>query len=381
MDRAELKTMNLEALRALALERGLEGASRMEREELIERLAPPEEAEERGVLGRAKEAVRRAAHKVEAKAHELADRLRPHAAAPDLEEVRGAQPPERTRPDEPRRGRPERPSFDVPSSTLHPHADELETLAMARLYVREGQLDRALEIYEKLAALDPQDPELTAALADLREKVKPAPPSAPPPPSSGEPLWMLDLDELPETYGFDECEVLYKDPSWAFAYWEVTDHGLNAARAQLGPSAQSARLVLRLFSTVQTAGGVERQLHDLELTWNHGRRYFQVPRSGAHLRIAVGLLSPEGYFAPIAHSSLIRVPYSEPGPEGPVEWMEVLPGRSRGREREPLVIVRRGHEHVERAIFGPSVGAPGELGGASKGRWPGGEGSSGGMRQ
>src|SRR5207302_4642822 len=43
---------------------------------------------------------------------------------------------------------PSRAGFDVPSSTVHPHADELETLTMARLYAAEGQLDRALEIYE-----------------------------------------------------------------------------------------------------------------------------------------------------------------------------------------------------------------------------------------
>jgi hypothetical protein len=102
------------------------------------------------------------------------------------------------------------------------------------------------------------------------------------------------------------------------------------------------------------------------------------------VRVAVGLLSPEGYFAPIAHSSLVRVPYAEPGPEGAVEWMEVLPGRSRGRDREPLVIVRRGHDHVERAFYGPTGGGGhwAEEPGSSKGRWTPGDtgGSSGGMR-
>ena len=67
---------------------------------------------------------------------------------------------------------------------------------------------------------------------------------------------MLDFEELPESYGVDECEVLYKDPFWVFAYWEVTDGGLGAARAQLGQSADGARLVLRLFTTVPQAEGV-----------------------------------------------------------------------------------------------------------------------------
>jgi hypothetical protein len=259
---------------------------------------------------------------------------------------------------------------------------------MARLYREEGLFDRALEIYEKLAALDPEDVELRTAIEELRGKLGTANAAeaetarpASPPAAPGEPMWMLDLEELPETYGLDECELLYKDPFWVFAYWEVTDQGLNAARAQLGPSSASARLVLRLFTTSQGEHGVDRQVQDLELTWNHGRRYFQAPLSGAHLRVAVGLLSAEGYFAPIAHSSLVRVPWAEPAAPGPVEWMEVLPGRSRGREREPLVIVRRGHDHEERAW--QDAGASGHwdvLPGSSKGRWTPGSGSSGGMR-
>ena len=53
---------------------------------------------------------------------------------------------------------------------------------------------------------------------------------------------MLDFEELPETYGVDECEVLFKDPFWVFAYWEVTDGGIvvgaRAARA-VGASRRS----------------------------------------------------------------------------------------------------------------------------------------------
>jgi tetratricopeptide (TPR) repeat protein len=380
MERSELEKMKVDALRSMAAERGLAGAEGMDKSELVDLLARDEKA---GMFGRARQAVARAAHKVEEKAHELADRLRHQTPAPNLTEVKGAQPPAREpATKEAKKGRPQRASFDIPSSTVHPHADELETLTMARLYLQEQRYDRAIEIYEKLAQLDPDDEEIRAVLVDLRTKTAAPPPAPPPPQHPGEPMWMLDLEELPETYGLDECEVLYKDPFWVFAYWEVTDNGLNSARAQLGPSAASARLVLRLFTTIQGAGGVDRQTHDIDLTWNHGRRYFQAPRPGAHLRVAVGLLSPEGYFAPIAHSSLVRVPYAEPGPEGPVEWMEVLPGRSRGREREPLVIVRRGHDHSERAYLDGASGHWEELPGSSKGKWQpgGGGGSSGGMR-
>jgi hypothetical protein len=183
-------------------------------------------------------------------------------------------------------------------------------------------------------------------------------------------MGMIDFEELPETYGVDECELVAKDPQHVFAWWEVTDAGLDGARAQLGQSAGSAKLVLRLFTTVPVNGHVEREIHDVALQWNHGRRYLQAPRAGAHLRIAVGLLSTEGYFAPIAHSSLVRVPPTEPQP-GPVEWMEVVPAR-RGRGREPLVIVRRSGDHDERGVRLPGGGV---VGGSSPG--PGGPAGGG----
>jgi hypothetical protein len=265
---------------------------------------------------------------------------------------------------------PSRGTFDVPSSTVHPHADELETLVMARRYLAEGHHARALEIYEKLVAIDPDDQRLALELADARKKLPKAVENPPPPQAQKEPLWMLDLEELPETYGVDECEVLYKDPWWVFAYWEVTDGGLDGARAQLGPSAGSARLVLRLFTTTMKDEHTHRELHDIDLHGRHGRRYLPSVKPGAHLRVAVGLLSTEGYFAPIAHSSLVRIPYADPAPPGPVEWMEVVPARSRGRERESLVIVRRSPgEHEERWLegTGDKKGPPGG-GSSSEGR-------------
>ncbi len=248
------------------------------------------------IVERAKEAVAHAVEVVEGKAHELADRMKGAVShAPPA--VASHKQPDRDATVEKKPAHPGN-GFGVPSGTVHPHFD--------------------------------------------------AAPS--------EPIGMLDFEELPETYGVDECEVLFKDPFWVFAYWEVTEGGISSARAQLGQSAQSSKLVMRMFTTVPGPEGVDRQIEDVDLPWNHGRRYMQAPKPGAHLRVAVGLLSGEGYFAPIAHSSLVRVPPAEPQP-GPVEWMEVVPEKTRGRTRQPIVIVRRGASHDERGIKSPDVGA------------------------
>ena len=245
------------------------------------------------IVERAKEAVAHAVEVVEGKAHEIADRVKHRG---DREQATGdrRQATGNETEGSGRGGAHPGNGFGVPSGTVHPHVDT--------------------------------GPE--------------------------EPVGMLDFEELPETYGVDECEVMFKDPFWVFAYWEVTDGGISSARAQLGQSAQSSKLVMRMFTTVPGPEGIDRQIQDVDLPWNHGRRYMQAPKPGAHLRVAVGLLSGEGYFAPIAHSSLVRVPPAEPQP-GPVEWMEVVPEKTRGRLRSPIVVVRRGAGHDERGVKSP----------------------------
>lgn len=292
--------MKLEALRTLALERGIDDARSLGKSEIIERLSPMT------IVERARQAVHHAVEMVEEKVHEVADKVRHHQHAKSVTPEVVTDDHEAKKKVHPGNG------FGVPSMTVHPHVDH-----------------------------GPQ-----------------------------EPIRMLDFEELPETYGVDECEVLYKDPYWVFAYWEITDGGLASARAQLGQSAETSRLVMRMFTTVPGVEGVDRQISDISLEWNHGRRYLQAPKPGAHLRVAVGLLSGEGYFAPIAHSSLVRVPPAEPQP-GPVEWMEVVPPRTRGRTREPLVVVRRGGDHAERGVHGPSLADSAERGGSSPAPRPG----------
>lgn len=175
-----------------------------------------------------------------------------------------------------------------------------------------------------------------------------------------EPAQMLDLCELPETYGRDEVGILTKDPQWYFVYWEVTKSGEATAREQLGPSGEAARLVLRLFTTLLggppagTGAGAttreSRELRDVPLPHPHGRKYLEAPRPGAMVRAAVGMLSVEGYFAPIAHSALVRMPLQQAAPQASVEWLHVLPPRSQGHKRERIVAVPPAVQHEERAL-------------------------------
>lgn len=229
---------------------------------------------------------------------------------------------------------------------------------MARSLAAEGRRDEAVALYRLLCAERPTDGELRQRLEDLlqsaeerarRERPRISPSATGP---YSEPFGMLDLTEPPETYDVDEVEVLYKDPWWAFVYWEVTDAGLRAARAQLGSAAETARLTLRVFSSPPPVPGQPqaRDLRDHPLTQESGRRYIEVPRPGGVLRVAVGLLTREGFFASIAHSSVLQLPPPSVSAQVSQEWLEVTPMATRGRVRERIQAQGRDGDHRERSL-------------------------------
>ncbi|HJZ86806.1 MAG TPA: DUF4912 domain-containing protein, partial [Polyangia bacterium] len=312
MERAELASLTLEELRAQARRRSVPDADTLSREELIERLC---EADESGLLGRARKLVRRAA-----------ERLLPTASPGTSTTARPARP--------------------------KPAREPTETETVARLYENQGHFDKALAIYRRMLARDPARTDLSERIRALEAR-RTAPPHAPGPgPASvepqapAEPFGMLDYEEPPETYGVDEVAVLPQDPWHLFVYWEVTADGRASARSQLGTEGHAAQLVLRLASVRALKGDLERDQRDLELDWDHGRRYLKAPWSGARVSVAVGLRTPSGRFAPIAHSPAVLVPPAQPAPPGPVEWMQVAAPQRRDGELEPIVVVARGKERL-----------------------------------
>ncbi len=239
------------------------------------------------------------------------------------------------------------------SSRFHTHPAEHQTEEMARRYFAEGLPDRAAEICRQLLALHPGDAGLRELLLQAEAAIATARQGRLPPlPATDEPHGMLDLEELPEAYGIDECELIARDPFHLFAYWEVTAATLDAARHQLGDEGAQAQLILRLFLA---SGAATRELRDLALGEARGRRYLPAPKPGTPVRGAVGLLSPSGLFIPLAHSHGLRIPPSEmASPDLRAAWMEVAPARTVGQEREPVQIVR-GPERPQPPERGPQL--------------------------
>jgi len=56
--------------------------------------------------------------------------------------------------------------------------DRLTTKTLAEIYLQQGHLQEAYEIYEVLAEKNPFDEEVQERLEELREKLNPSPPSS-----------------------------------------------------------------------------------------------------------------------------------------------------------------------------------------------------------
>ena len=62
--------------------------------------------------------------------------------------------------------------------------DQMTTKTLAEIYLQQGHLQEAYEIYKTLAEKDPFDAEIQKRLEELREKLHPSPPSSSPYPLS-----------------------------------------------------------------------------------------------------------------------------------------------------------------------------------------------------
>jgi hypothetical protein len=105
----------------------------------------------------------------------------------------------------------------------------------------------------------------------------------------------LRIDEIDMDPGVDESMVarynetmiraIVRDPSWAFAYWDVSDAELGSLRGEEG----SAGLFLRVAEVGGSgdAGGADyhREYFDIPVSDNDSQWYINLPRSGVRFRI------------------------------------------------------------------------------------------------
>lgn len=80
--------------------------------------------------------------------------------------------------------------------------DRLATKTLAEIYLRQGYLQEAYEIYKTLAERDPSDSEIQRRIQELESKVHPFPPHPPAHPLSREEMihyltkWLANIRKL-----------------------------------------------------------------------------------------------------------------------------------------------------------------------------------------
>src|SRR5438128_822144 len=96
----------------------------------------------------------------------------------------------------------------------------------------------------------------------------PSAPAAAPPTRPAAPIGMLDLVELPDTYGIDEVSVLPRDPYTQLAYWEATPHGRAGGLVHVD---------------VEVEGGLVSRSGDLAIVLHAHLPYVRHPEHAYHL--------------------------------------------------------------------------------------------------
>ncbi len=116
---------------------------------------------------------------------------------------------------------------------------------------------------------------------------------------------------IPERYGRDRLVLMVQDPFHVFAYWELSTHALDQARAACGEQGTPVLIL-------HTASGTEQREVDLR----GGNYYLSVaPDAGYEAQLA--LRDSKGQLHPLARSNRVTTPSATVSPRRDEQWMSV----------------------------------------------------------
>jgi hypothetical protein len=141
----------------------------------------------------------------------------------------------------------------------------------------------------------------------------------------GRPAEQPTPQHVPWSYGRDRVTAMVVDPERMFAYWEVRDDSIEAARRSLGQGGPSAWLTLRVYDVSGRIfdGTNAHRYFDVKVERGDRQWFLQLGEPGSSWCVEVGMKSHEGYFQRIARSARVDFPRRGPGVSGAVEWMTV----------------------------------------------------------
>lgn len=133
------------------------------------------------------------------------------------------------------------------------------------------------------------------------------------------------VEHIPWGYGQDRITAMVVDPRRMYAYWELRDDAIEAARAALGPAGRGAWLNLRVYDISGRIfdGTNAHGYFDVKVERHDRQWFFDIGKPTSTHCVEIGMRSSEGYFRKIARSGSVHFPRAEPSGPGPVEWLSV----------------------------------------------------------
>ncbi len=186
-------------------------------------------------------------------------------------------------------------------------SEKLASLSVEDLYLLADRmgldlpsgLERVFVLEEILEALEEDSEDRLAARGDaLRvEEMKY---------SGSEPDAPFMQREAPQAlerrYNETMVRALVRDPSWAFAYWDISD----AERASLAGEESAASLFLRVTETDGEEG--RREFFDIPVSHDDIQWYINLPRPGVRFRIDLCARRASSRFRTLARSNEVSAP-------------------------------------------------------------------------
>jgi hypothetical protein len=128
--------------------------------------------------------------------------------------------------------------------------------------------------------------------------------------------------EFPARYGVDRLVFLVRDPSWIYAWWELTEPTLASGRRTL---AADASLVLRVYdvTAIDWDGTNHHVSFDVEVWDLLGNWYIELGRPGSSFVGELGLRARDGRFLALVRSNFVTMPRDSMSPVVDEEWMVV----------------------------------------------------------
>lgn len=129
------------------------------------------------------------------------------------------------------------------------------------------------------------------------------------------------LRHIPWGYGITRVTAMAVDPERLYVYWEITDSDLERVRATL-PEGADPRLVLRIFDTTGRIFDGSNAHSSIDVTVQRSDRqwFLSLNRPNSSAVVEIGVLGPQGAYAPLARSKPVDFPRREPAPPSEPEW-------------------------------------------------------------